>query len=430
MRKILRSACLAVAAAGVLLTMSVSAAGAQAGSGRPAIGPFPGRSLPAIATTLSGYSLLYGVFCPSATDCWAVGQRSRGEQLANLVLHWNGKHWSQSAVPNPSQADDELFNVRCLNAKDCWAVGEDLKGNAFVAEAFHWNGKKWSTTTVPAYGGTKMHNVTEIYDSTCTAANSCWAVGDFGLGDSPPIKLFNLVLHWNGTKWSRVHPPNPGGSKTGDLSFLDSVRCVSASDCNAIGGYGTITSTKDVELNEVMHWNGRRWSWVHVPNPAGTGSGTHNELDTLACGAKASCWAVGLSGANEPTQTNDNEILHWNGARWTHATAPNPGGTKLGASNALDGATCNSSASCWAVGDYLNSHGVTVNQALHWNGKRWYYVGTPDPVTAIRDSNQLYQVRCVSSTDCWAVGGSQPYLGVQKAEILHWNGRKWSIFPA
>jgi hypothetical protein len=427
MRTVLKSVSFAAAATGVVLAMSLPAAGVQA-AGTP--GPFPARVLPAGATASSGYSVLYGVYCASAKDCWAVGQRSSGAQLANLVMHWNGKSWSRSAAPNPSKADDELFNVRCLSAKDCWAVGEYLKGNAWLAEALHWTGKKWFSTAVPAYGGTAMNDVTELFDSTCTASNSCWAVGDFGLGNAPPEKQLNLILHWNGKKWTKMRPPNPGGIKLTDLNFLNAVRCVSASDCNAAGSYGSISTAKSIELNEVLHWNGKVWSRVHVPNPAGPGNEKNNQVEALACGAKTSCWGAGLYGTSEPTETFANEMLHWNGAKWTKAVVPNPGGTKTGDTNFLYGATCDGSADCWAVGDYRTSHNAQVNEALHWNGKRWYYVGTPNLAgSESLDSNELYQVRCTSSTNCWAVGGSQAYLGIQTGEILHWNGKKWSISP-
>lgn len=431
MRAVLKSVSCAAVLTGVVLAMGLPAAGVRAaGTSSPAIVSFPGRAVPAGATTSSTYSLLYGVFCPSAKDCWAVGQRSNGGQLANLVMHWNGKSWRRSAVPNPSQADDELFNVRCVSATDCWAVGQYLKGESWLAEALHWTGKKWVSTKVPAAGGTGHNDATELYDSTCTASNSCWAVGAFGLGLTPPQKELNLILHWNGKKWIKVRPPNPGGTKLSDINFLGSVRCVSASDCNAAGAYGSLSATTNIQLNEVLHWNGKSWSWIHVPNPAGTGNEKQNEVQTLACGATTSCWGAGLYGTYASPETFANEMLHWNGKKWTKFTVPNPAGTKAGDTNFLFGATCDGSANCWAVGEYRNSHDATVNEALHWNGRRWYYVSTPNPAgSESLDGNELYQVRCVSSKNCWAVGGSQPYLGTQTAEILHWNGKKWSVSP-
>jgi hypothetical protein len=435
MRKILSSGCFAVMLAGVLVALGGSAAGARALPVRAAPGPFGGRELPARPAASSSFHVLYGVFCTSAADCWSVGQRSSGSALVNQIMHWNGKSWTQSAAPNPGGAgkfdDNELFAVRCLSSADCWAVGEYLKGRAWLGEALHWTGKKWYSTAVPVAGGTGTNDVTELFDSTCTAADNCWAVGDFGLGNAPPEKNLNLILHWNGKKWTRLHPPNPGGSRLGDVNFLDAVRCGSATDCNAVGGYGTALTSTDVQLNLVLHWNGKSWSWVRVVNPAGTGVRKASELVALACGAPESCWAAGYYGKNEP-ENFFNAIQHWNGTKWTRVAVPNPGGTKSSSTSFLFGATCDGPANCWAVGEYRNSHDATVNQALHWNGKRWYYVGTANPGGAQSlDSNVLYAVRCTSSANCWAVGGDLPYLGNGQAnEILHWNGRHWSAWPS
>jgi hypothetical protein len=434
MRRILRSGSVAVAAIGLLLAMSLPAAGAQAGTARPAAGPFPERALPAAPAASSGFHILYGVFCASRTDCWAVGQRADGDALVNQMMHWNGKSWQQSPTPNPGGTgkfdDNELFAVRCLATRDCWAVGEYLKGHSWLAEALHWTGKKWYSTKVPAYGGTGTNDVTELFDSTCTAANSCWAVGDFGIGNAPPVKQLNLTLHWNGKKWSKVRTPNPAGVKMKDVNFLDAVRCVSATDCDAAGGYGTVSTTADKTLNEVLHWNGKSWSWVHVANPGGTGAQEDNQLVALACGGARSCWGAGYYDKYEPAQTFQNEMFHWNGKKWATVKVPEPGGTKSGDSNFTYGATCDGSASCWAVGDYRNKNNATVNEALHWNGKRWYLVGMPNPGgSKALDQSYLYGIRCTSSANCWAVGGALPYLAPSVSnEILHWNGKHWSIW--
>jgi hypothetical protein len=170
---------------------------------------------------------------------------------------------------------------------------------------------------------------------------------------------------------------------------------------------------------------------VHVPNPGGTGEGVQNELGALACGAPASCWGGGFYTTINPVTTLLNEMFHWNGAKWTRVKIPNPGRTNAQTVNYVLGATCDGPADCWAVGEYENSHGATLNQALHWNGKSWYHVGAPNPGgTTSSDENYIYAVRCTSRANCWAVGASAPHLGIEANEILHWNGRKWAVYPA
>jgi hypothetical protein len=450
MRIYLQTASLAVAATGALMTMTLPAAGVQAGTVHPAAGqvhlaagqvhlatrPFPGRVLPIRPALSASYNTLYGVFCTSKTSCWAVGQRYNGTTDVNQIVRWNGRSWRQAKTPYPGGAgknsDSELFAVRCLTSKDCWAVGEYLKGTAWLGEALHWNGKRWQSIAVPAVGGTGKDAVTELDDSTCISANSCWAVGDFGLGSAPPEKVLNLTLHWNGKKWSHVRTPNPGGTRLTDFNYLNSVRCVSATDCNAVGSYGSLYTAKNITLNEVFHWNGKIWSWVHVVNPGGTGSKDVNQLDELACGGPASCWAAGYYGEDTNPAKYLNLMLHWNGSKWSRAVVPNPAGALKLYDNFLYAATCDGPVNCWAVGDAYNKTRATVNEALHWNGKHWSVVSTPDPAgTQSLDQNELYGVRCTSSSNCWAVGTDLPYLGnVVTSEILHWNGKHWSIYPA
>jgi hypothetical protein len=77
-----------------------------------------------------------------------------------------------------------------------------------------------------------------------------------------------------------------------------------------------------------------------------------------------------------------------------------------------------SASNAWAVGD----DGFFNTQIVHWNGKRWLRVATPNPHP--RDSG-LNSISAVSARDIWAVGnsGSNPL-------ILHWNGKTWRQVPS
>jgi hypothetical protein len=67
---------------------------------------------------------------------------------------------------------------------------------------------------------------------------------------------------------------------------------------------------------------------------------------------------------------------------------------------------------------------------LHWNGKRWALVHTPNPAgTALQDQNVLISARCANSSDCWAVGGLESATSNVTNQILHWNGKKWQVWP-
>ncbi len=291
----------------------------------------------------------------------------------------------------------------------------------------HWNGKKWTKVSTPDPGGSKNGDLNELFDVTCTSAASCWSVGEFGNPPSVGQRLANQALHWNGRAWSRVLTPNPGGTSAGDLNTLAAVRCVSAKDCNAVGDYARASGSTSRMLNEALHWNGVRWNQAHTPNPGGKSNGNFSQLDALGCGSSTSCWAAGSYGTHESTPKSLNQILHWNGKKWTKFVVPNPG-TGHGHGDLLIGATCTSAPDCGGVGGYDSPTGGIVNEAMRWNGTKWSLVGTPNPAgTTTGHLNILLGVRCTSGHNCWAVGLQEPVSAIYRDEILHWNGKKWSV---
>ncbi len=156
----------------------------------------------------------------------------------------------------------------------------------------------------------------------CVTSKNCWSVGDFGTQSGIHQKLLNLVRHWNGTRWSRVLLNNPGGTSANHLNSLFSVRCGSASNCVATGQLGTTTAAGDQTNDEAMRWIGRHWYQTPTPNPAGTGNGHFSQIDGLACAGGADCWGAGNFGVESATLTSQNEILHWNGTKWSVFAAP------------------------------------------------------------------------------------------------------------
>ena len=421
--------------AGVLVTGILAAAVSTAADGSAVTAaahgtmaavrlPGPVAGLPDLVEE-SAITGLNGVYCTSATNCWAVGlrQASEGAAVLNQVLAWNGSKWQLFPVPEPGgsgdDADNTLNSVRCLAARDCWAVGYYVKGGADLDQALHWNGAKWSKVPTPAPGGILSNDVNELNDVMCTSPANCWAVGYFGSQDTSA----NQALHWNGTKWSLVSTPDPAGTEADDVNTLGSVRCTSKSACLAVGDSG-VQGTSALTLNEALRWNGKKWLAQATPDPGGTTTDVgENDLTGLACSSSASCWAAGSDGSLT-TATTLNEILHWNGRKWSTVTVLDPDGTNPGADNVLYSDTCLSASDCWAVGSY-GSGSVYSNQAMNWNGHKWSYVITPDPgATAQRGANVLTAARCITAANCWAVG-------LRKAgkrlvdQILHWNGKKW-----
>jgi hypothetical protein len=371
-------------------------------------------------------SVLTGVSCLAAGNCWAVGfyNPSASETELNEILHWNGATWSQVSAPNPggtaTGAVNQLFNVRCTAATNCWAVGNYTASGADLNQVLHWNGTKWSLAVSPDPGGTASGDISQLFDAVCRTAANCWAVGDDGSAIS---QLANQVLHWNGARWSPVATPEPGGTSANALNELFSIRCPASGTCLATGYYGTFASPAII-ANQALLWNGTAWTQLTTPNPGGTtADGDTNALFGLGCTSASNCWAAGTWGTSAGTF---NEALHWNGATWSLVSTPDPGGVGE-ALNQLNAVTCTAATNCWAVGfagtDTLN----LLTQALHWDGGTWSQVSTPDPAGRSNVENELESVRCTSASNCWTVGFaanlSVPVLG---GMAFHWDGSTWS----
>jgi hypothetical protein len=411
-----------------LATGALGAGASTASGGPPAAAPDGRASVPAPGQE----SVLYAVSCTSSANCWAVGRyKNLNGALVDQALHWNGRAWSLVTTPGAGGSNTKalgaLFGVTCTLPASCWAVGErGMPDGSEHDQVLHWNGRRWSLVAAPDPGAATGGG-SELSGVRCTPSANCWAVGSSRKSSTAPS--LNLILHWNGRRWSLVSAPNPGGAATGHISELGGVRCTSSASCWAVGDYGTSSSTGGTDLNQALHWNGRKWSLVATPDPGGTGSGDFSLLNTVSCPSTGSCWAVGAYGSRGIMSTSLNQVLHWNGRKWSLVATPDPDGTGAGANNLLFDLACTSSVSCWGVGGYGTTlgHGVQLNQALHWNGRKWSLVATPDPGgTAIGDSNFLSGVRCTSAASCWAVGDSQPAGGADVNQALRWNGSRWS----
>jgi len=225
----------------------------------------------------TGPSILYGVTCVSASDCWAVGYSSNVIHYQTLIERWDGTSWAivTSANTLPTQ-DNILYGVTCVSALDCWAIGYYSNGSVYQTLVERWNGSSWAVITSPNTSATQND---VLYGVTCASASDCWAVGYYHNGSN----YQTLTEHWNGTSWTIVTSPNT--SATQDNVFLG-VTCVSASDCWAVGESYNGTAVRTL----TEHWDGTSWAIVTSPNTSAT---QNNVLSSVTCVSASECWAVG-----------------------------------------------------------------------------------------------------------------------------------------
>jgi hypothetical protein len=398
--------------AGGLLAGAAGSAAAQQSAVTHAVGSAAGPAIPQPGGRLGAQ--LQSVRCTSSSNCWAVGV----ERRLSEALHWDGQQWTLVSTPSPGTVLTVLESVACTSAGNCWAVGTASNGTVedptpARTVALHWNGSVWSVVPTPSPGGTAAGDSSDLFGVTCVSPADCWAVGSYSSGSHNR----NLVLLWNGHAWSAATTPDPLAS-----SVLSSVRCTSSASCWAVGS----ANSGNPSSNEALHWNGDTWSLASTPDPR-TGNAS---LSGAGCISSADCWAVGgYGGFNGIARFN--LALRWNGQSWAHVLTPDPAGSHSTDGNALAAVTCLSAAYCWAVGSYSGPSGQALDQVLHWGGTQWSQVHTANPGGTIsRSNNDLFAIACPARTDCWAVGSFSRSALVpdhnRSNQILHWNGASWS----
>jgi hypothetical protein len=253
-----------------------------------------------------GFSLLEGVTVVSARDAWAAGLYLHDNTDPRpLLLHWNGVRWA--AVPSPHRSGTSLLNsVAATSADNAWAVGS-YGDNATGTLLMHWNGIRWSLVSGPRVRGT-LESVSAV------SARDAWAVGlscsHRCESDNPPSRA--LLMHWNGVRWARVASPEPGLD-----DVLTGVSARSARDAWAVGDYcrGQCQGPELGGTALLLHWNGTRWT-----RAAGLGFAPRTvELGGVSTLSARQAWVVGLlcsKGCDQRGAVDHPLFLRWNGRRW------------------------------------------------------------------------------------------------------------------
>jgi hypothetical protein len=310
---------------------------------------------------------LSGLTIVGPDDFWAVGRYNSGRPPTvsgrdTLALHGDGSQWTIVPTPNPTWPGADYFTLEdavAVAPNAVWAVGQaqdfsSLKSTTLVER---WDGTRWTIVRSPNPGGADQPNELNAVDAASPTA--VWAVGGAGFPER------GLILRWNGSRWRAVC--NPCGVE------LSGVDVVSASDIWAVGG------------PTICHFDGR--SWQVVPSPPPPGDEAFVLQDVSAAGPNEA-WAVGYRQIPDGEHTTIGPLAeHWNGTSWTREI--------FVPTKSLAGVVTLSPDDVWAVGTDL-----TRGAVIHWDGARWTLVPSPTP----GNSGFLTDVKAESTDHLWAVG--------------------------
>jgi hypothetical protein len=341
------------------------------------------------------------VVVTSGCKAWGVGSYTHktmggSEEQHTLIERWDGKRWKVQRSPNPGGgASTSLKGVAATSSTNAWAVGSDRKSTLIE----HWGGRGWKVQPSPNRG-----HRPELSAVAATSPINAWAVGSTGFPASS-----TLIEHWNGKAWKVQRSPNPGLSPRG----LSGVATTSSTNAWAVG--------ENSNGPLIERWNGTAWKVQPSPHREGA------VLNAVTATSRSNAWAVG----SYTSHTGESGLIeHWNGKAWKVIPSAKPDshvryGQRAPASR-LSGVVAVSTKDAWAVGSYEEmAYGPIRTLVLHWNGKAWGIVRSPD-LGGPNNNNSLADVAATSATNLWAVGYYQkPVDGPLRTLAVHWNSTAW-----
>jgi photosystem II stability/assembly factor-like uncharacterized protein len=355
---------------------------------------------------------LNGVWCVSATACFAVGNKSGAHGIV-LATTDGGTTWTAQN----SGTGNNLNTVTCTDASTCWAAGVNGAIVRTTDGGTTWSAQKSgtsndltsvacpSTTTCYAAGASGTMRATTDGGATwvkqspntgnnlnavsCADTSTCWTTGVGG--------VIRKTTNGGSTAWTKLN--------SGTTKQLKGLTCPSATTCYAAGASGTLRGTTNGGTAWTPQSSGRTTNLNAIAcDPGGpcfsvgdkgviistadggtTWSpdtiGATAQLNGIACVTANTCWAAGATGIIITTSDG--------GSQWFKQ----PSGTNKN----LSGITCPDANTCYAVGAVSGTFAVILKTAD--GGLTW------SPQTSNSTKN-LVGVTCTSATTCWAVGAS------------------------
>jgi hypothetical protein len=178
-------------------------------------------------------------------DVWIAGQV--WPSLHRIILHWDGHAWSRSSTPG------YMASLDALSPDDVWAVGTESRHSPQTGVIEHWDGTAWTVIPSPQVGEDRGTFLTSV---SAVSADDVWVVGQ--TGDPKGFYGPTWIEHWDGQEWSVVPSPSPGSA----WNYLEDVSGDSAADAWAAGVFSNHHDTNRGKTL-LLHWDGTTWTRLH-----------------------------------------------------------------------------------------------------------------------------------------------------------------------
>ncbi len=192
----------------------------------------------------------------SPANAWLFGTRT------TKASHYNGRTWTASS------GSRGLSGASALSADSIWAFG--------TKTVAHWNGHNWTRTSVakqlPRDNQVCSSRLTGIY---AASARNVYAIGTGGCQDQ--LGPF-VLLHYNGSKWSRL---------VLDRSLGEPIAVIG----DGRGGLWIPAGTGSPPVDSIEHYGSGKLTTATLPVPPG-----HLALSDAAIGKHTTtAYAVGFT---------------------------------------------------------------------------------------------------------------------------------------
>lgn len=353
--------------------------------------------------------VLESVLALGPDNVWLAGSEDPDNTRGVAEFLHRRPTW-RSVTAAPDVANTELDGMAATSATDVWAVGSarpaygSRRGHAL---ALHWNGKVWRRIPTPFAGrGLTLSGVAAV------SPDDAWAVGGSVLPSSTTPSGYEevpLVLHWDGSTWSRASVPDVGATTLSGVSFSGP-------------GNGWITPSRATGpggTRRLLHWTGSGWSVVTAPARPSHARGRPGISGIVAI-SPTNAWA---SGSGRP------EMLHWDGDTWSTSTF-GARGPFAGTDTRLQSVAASSRTDVWAAGPSCPHEARCQGLFLHWDGARWAVTSVPQVsnLNNERSPNASFSIGTVSPGDAWAASSHfdlNGECGCWTDVLWHWDGTRW-----
>ena len=245
----------------------------------------PGTGAPIPPTVISA---------SSATNVWVFADTV---DLTTRVSRWNGSSWASFRFPRELRT----YAAAVFSRTDAWAFGEIFNASTASSQPYvvRFNGRRWLRVPSPLVPQA----------ASAVAPDDIWTVGTL----TGPGEVW-AAAHWDGSSWRTLRfPPLPPAIRGSEV-LGTAIEAYSARDAwvdiwltTGVASYGII----------VLHWNGRAWSRVPVPNRV-------QAAGDISQDGRGGIWMYAIGA---PVY-----LYHYSNGQWSRQRAPALGGqaTEMG----------------------------------------------------------------------------------------------------